>query len=202
MGMSSRIRLWEKTRKWLALAIISGAVLSVADPGAWATLQAPLPTNAYISENGYDWAWAFPLPASYGLDLSYQSSFGWRIPTAQELTFAPLATDFLFAGGNVPFNGRDPVSGASFAAVNSASISAQSAGAVATPYFSSSFFHADWQDGLGQPDGPWAGMAGAPPSWGDQLVIRASSVPEPATWSLLVLGFVALLGGWRLRRRS
>jgi hypothetical protein len=110
------------------------------------------------------------------------------------LASAPLATDFLFAGANVPFNGTDPVSGATFSAVSADYTAAASAGAVATPYFNNVYHHADWQDGLGETFGPWAGMAGAN-STADQLVVR--TVPEPASLPLLALGGAGLL----LRRR-
>ena len=97
-----------------------------------AFVTAPVPTNAYITQGGRDWAWAGPL-AAVGLDLSYQSQFGWHIPTAAELAYAPLATDFLVAGGNVPYLGVDGISGAKFSATNAAYTAAGSAGAVAVP---------------------------------------------------------------------
>jgi len=152
-----------------------------------APMNVPVPTNAYIVQNGLDWAWANPLPADVvsnppnnGLDLSFQSQFGWGIPTLAQLAIAPLATAFLFSGGNVPFSGTDPVSGVTFTATNPAYTAAASAGACATPYFSSVFLNCDWQDGLGQPFGPWFGLPGAP-SFGDQLVVRfdTAAVPGP-----------------------
>src|SRR5262249_7893290 len=52
-----------------------------------APINVPVPTNAYIVQNGLDWAWANPLPADVvfnppnnGLDLSFQSQFGCGIP--------------------------------------------------------------------------------------------------------------------------
>lgn len=168
----------------LCLTIGSGLQAAIVD--------APVPTNAYITHNGYDWAWAFPLP---GADLSYQGALGWRIPTAAELLLAPTALDFLVAGGNVPFQGVDPVSGAYFAATNSDYNNSQSAAAVAVPYFSNSYSHADWQDGLGQTYGPWAGMQGAQ-GFADQLVIRDSAsagVPEPSAFVLMAGGVLSLV---------
>jgi hypothetical protein len=179
----------KKTSLLLGLSMLLGVWTAQA-----AFINAPLPSNAYITKNGFNWAWAAPLPGpGNGLDLSYQSQFGWRMPTALELSsFAPLATDFLMAGGNVPFNGTDGVSGAFFSATNAAYTGAGSAGAVATPYFNTTYHHADWQDGLGQTYGPWAGMAGAN-SLADQLVIRsAATVPEPASLALVAAGLMML----------
>jgi hypothetical protein len=154
----------------------------------------------HSSTRPLDWAWANPLPGpGNGFDLSFQSSLGWHIPTPGELASAPLATDFLFAGGNVPFGGADPVSGANFQATNAAYTGD---GACASPYFSSSFRHCDWQDGLGQTFGPWAGMQGAQ-IFAEQLVVRNSNqVPEPATLALLGLAVAGLAFGTRRHKQS
>lgn len=173
--------------------LIGFAALFAATPASAAFLDSPVPTNAYITHAGLNWAWANPLPAGNEL-LAYQGTQGWRLPTAQELTNAPLATQFLFAGGNVPFNGIDPVSQARFQATNA---NYTGAGACATPYFSGTFRHCDWQDGLGQTFGPWAGMPGAQ-SFAEQLYVR-NAIPEPAAWALMISGFA--LAGFAMRRR-
>lgn len=177
------------------------AAFGLAAP-AVAALDVPIPANAYITMGGLDWAWAIPLPGtSYPNALDYQGTQGWRLPTAAELAMAPLATDFLFAGGNVPFGGIDPVSGARFLVTNADYTTAASAGACAAPYFQSGFVHCDWQDGLGQPLGPWAGMPGSF-TFSDQLYVRDASgvIPEPGTWALLIAGFGMV--GLALRQRK
>ena len=84
-------------------------------------INSPVPSNAYIVFAGLDWAWGGPCPYSGGCfatgDLTYQSTQGWRLPTAGELALIPsnFASDFITGSGNVPFNGVDPVSGAYFA---------------------------------------------------------------------------------------
>lgn len=178
--------------KKLASIACALAIGSAAIPANAALLNAPLPTNTYITQSGLDWAWAFPLPAASGLDLSYQSQFGWRLPTLAELGFAPLATDFMFVGANVSLGGTDPVSGAFFSATNS---NLTGAAACATPYFSNSYRHCDWQDGNGQTYAPWAGTPGAF-GFADQLVVRVSSndVPEPGSLALFALGLMGLFG--------
>ena len=101
----------------------------------------------------------------------------------------------------MPFNGSDPVSGATFAATNAAYTGA---GACATPYFSLSFLHCDWQDGNGQTFPPWAGLPGAF-DFADQLVVRfdVDATPIPAALPLFAsaLGLGGLIG-WRRKRRA
>lgn len=178
------------------LRVAAAAALVLALPAHASFINTAVPTNTYITQGGLDWAWAFPLPAANGLDLSTQGAFGWRLPTLAELSLAPDAVDFMFAGANVPLGGADPVSGATFSAVNA---SLTGAAACATPYFSNTFRHCDWQDGNGQPFQPWAGSPGAQ-SFADQLVVRDSSnnVPEPATLALVAFGL--LVGGIARRR--
>jgi hypothetical protein len=54
--------------KRLLLATALAAGLAAAPGGAEAAyLDVPVPTNAYITRGGLDWAWAFPLPAASGL---------------------------------------------------------------------------------------------------------------------------------------
>lgn len=189
--------------KKLAVAVF----LTLSGEVAWAVpINSPVPANAYLANFlGLDWAWAAPCPqpntAGCGgapqdiIDLTYQSTEGWRLPTATELLSAPLATAFIFAGANVPLGGQDPISFARFQATNAA---LNGAAACAAPYFGTVFSHCDWQDGLGQPSGPWAGMAGAY-ALAEQLVVRdaAEAVPEPTTIGMLG----AALAGLALRRR-
>ena len=164
---------------------------------ATAAINAPIPVSAYITLGGLDWAWAIPLPgAQFANALSYQGTQGWRYPTAAELGAAPLATNFLKPGGNVPFNGTG-ADGANFQVTNA---TYTGAGACASPYFNTGFLHCDWQDGNGQPFGPWAPGNANNSTFADQLFVRVSaSVPEPASWALLTLGFGMV--GSAIRRR-
>lgn len=165
-----------------------------------AYLDSPVPASAYITKGGLDWAWASPVSATSGsFDLSYQSTQGWRLPTAGELTNAPLATDFMKAGANVPQGGTDPVSGATFNGANSTGPAA-----CATPYFSTGYHHCDWSDGLGQYGDHWA--APGESSNYEQLVVRTSAapaaiapVPALGTQALILLSLALAGAGWLAR---
>ena len=65
-------------------AMATSAAMTVLPTVQAAPLNQPLASNAYISFGGLEWAWASAL-ASFDVDLSYQSQFGWRLPTLQEL---------------------------------------------------------------------------------------------------------------------
>lgn len=187
--------------KHLGRILLTGAAALSFTAPANAVLNIPIPANAYITFGGLQWAWAIPLPGSnYANALSYQGTQGWRLPTAAELANAPNATNFLFAGGNTPFNGTG-ADGSQFQYTNAAYTNARSAGACASAYFNTGFNHCDWGEGNGQPDGPWAGSVGASGS-AEQLFVRAvaGGVPEPTTWAMMLVGFGAL--GFALRRRT
>ena len=181
-----------------ALAVLAG----LSGAASAATYNHEVASNAYVTKGGLDWAWANPLPNDVApIDFSFQGAFGWRLPTLAELlASAPTALEFLFPGANVPFNGTDPVSGSRFQATNA---DYTGAGACAAAYFSLSYVHCDWQDGLGQPLGPWAGMPGAF-SFAEQLVVRDAmgAVPLPAGIVLLGGGLGAFFGFGRKKRRA
>lgn len=171
-----------------------------------AFLDSPVPANAYITKGGLDWAWASPVSADAGgFDLSYQSTQGWRLPTTAELANAPLATEFMKAGANVPLGGTDPVSGALFQAVNA---NLTGPAACATPYFSTSYHHCDWNDGLGQSPGAHWAPPGETSNY-DQLVVRRSAtpaaiapVPTLGTQALILLSLTLAGAGWLARSRK
>jgi hypothetical protein len=140
-----------------ASVLFAGLVLASLLSGtasAAALIEAPLPTNSYVTRNGYQWAWIFavaPDGSYFGFtpDMSYQESLGWRLPTRSELDlWAPAPTDFLFAAANVPLGGADPVSNAWFA-YPTALLSGP--GACASGYFASrdEDNHCDWGNAPG-----------------------------------------------------
>jgi hypothetical protein len=77
-----------------SILALSLAIAGVAGGASAAVLSGPLPANTYTSYLGLDWAWVSPAgDFGYDLDFTEQSTYGWRLPTAQEVsTF--IAPDF------------------------------------------------------------------------------------------------------------
>lgn len=182
--------------KLLAASVLAAATALATMP-AQAALNVPVPGNAYITFGGLNWAWANPCapsaPTCGGIDLTYQATQGWRLPTAAELLAGPSANDFLFAGANVPAGGVS-AEGTQF-------FNAPSAGACATAYFGTTYNHCDFSDGLsraiyGDPRNPFGPTDALADTW---LVRASGGVPEPATWGLMILGFGAIGGAMRRR---
>lgn len=184
--------------KIFALAA-TAALAFTAMPASAALLNIPVPANTYITFGGLDWAWASPCSPTgcnsgqLPLDLSYQATQGWRLPTAAEFAARPSENAFIFAGANVPLAGVS-VEGTVFT-------SAPGDGACATAYFTSGspFNQCDFNDAVigaifGNP--AWAGE----PNVETWLVRGDGVIPEPATWAMLIAGFG--LVGFAARRRT
>ena len=150
----------------IALLAAGSLLTVVAASPAEAIINAPVPTANYITFGGNDWAWASPCPATpascgtgEGVDFSFQAGQGWRLPTLSELLARPSVADF------------GPIG--SFAC--------------ASAYFTS-YSHCDYNDAA---SGNIYGLVGAD-NFAETWVIRgaaAPSVPEPATWAMMMLGF-------------
>ena len=191
----------------LALAASFLAVSSKA-----AKLDEPVPINAYITLNGYDWAWGSNCSRNEGtgcdtLDFAYQATQGWRIAMETDMSKAPRAVDFLFPGGNVPFNGVDPVSGAKFNLTNSAYTSANSDGACASSYFTKGDGSnaCNWFNGSGQNTNTlgWFNQNGESRIFADVIFVRdISPIPEPSAFALLALGFIVVATVAKPRRKE
>jgi hypothetical protein len=128
------------------------------------------------------------------LDLSYQGTQGWQLPTLAELAAGPTQNDFFFSGANVP-NGGTSVEGTFFDG-NTPS----SDGACATAYFTDAFYNqCDFDDAAaGAIYGLDNDFTGNPnvETW---LVRGTTPAPEPLTVSLFCAG---LAGAVAMRRRK
>jgi hypothetical protein len=162
---------------------------------ASALVNLPVPRNAYITIAGLDWVWASPCGA-YGscgdIDLTYQGTQGWRLPTVAEFAFHPTAAQFVFPGANVPAGGSDAYG-------NTWEIGSPGADATcAATYFSPIWSHCDWGDGIA---GNWYDPSSPnfPYTLPETLLVRATDVPEPASWALMIAGFGMV--GFAMRRR-
>ena len=162
--------------KKLALA----AIVAGMPAPALAQINAPVPVANYITFGGFDWAWASPCPPSGGaggttcgfgpiLDLSYQGTLGWRLPTAAELAAGPSASDF----------------------------GTPSAFACASAWFVPTYTHCDYGDAAaGAVFGSAGGGNWYDETW---VIRDVSAVPEPAAWGMLIGGFALAGGAIRRR---
>lgn len=187
----------------MRLLFAAAAVAIAATSPAAAIINAPVPTNAYVSFGGLDWAWASPCdasgPGSCGpIDLSFQSTQGWRVATAADFASGMNYTKFQFAGANVAANGSDSVSGASFGTRNPVDTTC------ATPWFSDRYSHCDYDDGVDGNVWNMPGTANQGECCHETWVVRGAAggaVPEPASWAMLIAGF-GLVGAIQRRRAA
>jgi len=156
-----------------AAALLGGALLSTP---ATAIINAPVPTDNYITIGGFDWAWAAPCspvqPSCGVVDFSYQSTQGWRLPTAAEFLAGPTAASF---GPSNSFK-------------------------CAAAWFSTAHTHCDYNDGVNLHIYGHPGNVSPNASTLETWVIRNNeAIPEPTSWALMLSGFG--LAGWALRQR-
>lgn len=171
--------------KLAALAAVALGAATIAAPASAAIINAPVPSANYITFGSNDWAWASPCPPSGGaqgttcgagplLDLSYQSTQGWRLPTAAELAAGPSVSDF---GTSSSF-------------------------ACASSWFNSIYSHCDYSDAQGGAVfGSPGGSGWYAETWVLRSSDWGSAVPEPATWAMMIAGF-GLVGSVVRRRRA
>jgi len=193
-----------KTMKRMLLGL---SLLFCFQVSSAALVDIPLPAGSFISNyagSGLDIAWAAPCraidPSCGAIDLSFQSAFGWRLATLGEVVgvlASLVATDFVFAGANVPLGGSD-ANGAHFDFG-----SPGAAAACASPYFSNRFSQCNWGNAPGSNGGlvvPWGFGQADEATFSEAIAVRGASVPEPATLTLFGLGLLAM--GFGRRRKQ
>ncbi|QMW23663.1 PEPxxWA-CTERM sorting domain-containing protein [Sandaracinobacteroides saxicola] len=171
----------------MKLKIFAAALLAstFAMPVAAAPIYAPVPVANYITVGGTDWAWASPCAFTGGcssIDLSYQSTQGWRTPTRVEWAARPTVLDFAGKCASAWFDNSyshcdfgDP----DFPGVAMPGV--QPTGVI-------------WDFGYGTSN--YQGYEGLAETW----LVRGAAVPEPATWAMMIAGFG--LVGFAARRRA
>jgi hypothetical protein len=174
----------------LKLAGLGGcAVLALAGAApAQALINAPVPVANYITLGGIDWAWAAPC-APYGsscgvVDMTYQSTQGWRFPTLAEFLARPKVSDF---GGKCAAE--------YFSTIHSH-----------CDFTDPEYPGGTTVNGAGQPMGylfdyGYGITLNGSDSVAETWVVRgAGAIPEPATWAMMI-GGLGLVGA-SLRRRA
>ena len=81
----------------LSIALAASAGVFFAAPVLAGPINEPVPEAAFITVGSLDWAWASPCNINSGcsaIDLTYQSTLGWRIPTLEEFLARPEASAF------------------------------------------------------------------------------------------------------------
>jgi hypothetical protein len=165
------------------VAACAAAIAVACAPSAQATTYSgPLPTSSYITFGNLDWVWASPCSpsgavcgdgVSGAVDLSYQGTQGWRVPTYAEFVARPGASDFGGACGSGWF---------------SAGYTHCDVGDAQAGYL--------WDYGYGL-------TSEGSNLYSETWLVRSevAGVPEPATWAMLIGGF-AFIGAALRRRRA
>ena len=163
---------------------LAAALVCMAGAASASTMRhGPVDPNQIISFGGLEWAWASPCgasqPACSNFDLTEQSTYGWRLPSAQEVATHIVPDTVRFAGAFLSPNG-------SYAGI-----------ACASAWFNDMYDHCDFGNAE---DGKIWNIA--PLFYGETFVVRGSTppaVPLPASLPLLAAGLGAL---WAARRRK
>lgn len=180
---------------FIAVALLAAAPLASAQ-AAIITNAIAIPDSEVIinfNSTGLDWVYAGPVaPNEFGPGqiepASYRAAEGWRTASAAEWALRPEWDDFTRPGFATP----SPSCGFSDHSVYRF-----------TAEYWSSFTHVDLCDAA---NGNWTdGVNGQLTGVPETMYVRSSAVaaiPEPATWAMMLIGFMAVGGALRTAKRS
>ena len=179
-------------KKLLAVLVTGSVTLGIAGLASATLYTGEVGSDAYVSFNGYDLAWASPCSdgvleeSCSDIDMTEQAGYGWEIMTSSLFSSLGINADTFLVD---------------YSSANTQSYNGYNY-AKATGWFSNQYTHIDVSNGI---SGLWSFVDvidGG--SYYETIVYRSNNpdpVPEPATMLLFGTGIVGLAGN-RIRKKK